>query len=81
MLSAVCFYRKAGTTEEKRALLRLLTDGQQQVFVATSALGLGVDRGSICYVFFLGQIQRLRDLVQQSGRTSRDGAPSKATII
>lgn len=81
MLGAVCFHREAGTTEEKRALLRLLTDGQQQVFVATSALGLGVDRGSIRHVFFLGQIRRLRDLVQQSGRAGRDGAPSKATII
>jgi superfamily II DNA helicase RecQ len=81
MLGAVCFHREAGTTEEKRALLHLLTDGQQQVFVATSALGLGVDRGSIRHVFFLGQIRRLRDLVQQSGRAGRDGAPSKATII
>jgi superfamily II DNA helicase RecQ len=81
MLGAVYFYCDAGTTEEKRALLRLLTDGQQQVFVATSALGLGVDRGSIRHVFFLGQIRRLRDLVQQSGRAGRDGAPSKATII
>jgi superfamily II DNA/RNA helicase len=81
MLGAVCFHREAGTMEEKRALLRLLTDGQQQVFVATSALGLGVDRGSIRHVFFLGQIRRLRDLVQQSGRAGRDGAPSKATIV
>ena len=62
-------------------LVRLLTDGQQQLFVATSALGLGIDRGSIRHVFFLGQIRRLRDLVQQSGRAGRDGAPSKATII
>jgi superfamily II DNA helicase RecQ len=81
MLSAVCFHCEAGTTEEKRALLRLLTDRQQQVFVATSALELGVDRGSIRHVFFLGQIRRLRDLVQQSGRAGRNSAPSKATII
>jgi superfamily II DNA helicase RecQ len=81
MLGAVCFHREAGTTEEKLALLRLLTDGLQQVFVATSALGLGVDRGSIRHVFFVGQIRRLRDLVQQSGRAGRDGAPSKATVI
>jgi superfamily II DNA helicase RecQ len=60
---------------------QLLTNRQQQGFVATSALGLGVDRGSIRHVFFLGQIRRLRDLVQQSGRAGRDGAPSKATII
>jgi hypothetical protein len=56
MLSVVYFYYKASTTEEKQALLRLLTDRQQQVFVAISALELGVNRGSICYVFFLEQI-------------------------
>jgi ATP-dependent helicase YprA (DUF1998 family) len=63
-------------TKEQYPLLRLLTDGQQQVFVATNALGLSVDRGSIRHVFFLGEIRRLRDLVQQSGRAGRDGAPS-----
>jgi superfamily II DNA helicase RecQ len=81
MLGAVCFHRETGTAEEKLALLRLLTNGLQQVFVATSALGLGIDRGSIRHVFFVGEIRRLRDLVQQSGRAGRDGAPSKATII
>jgi superfamily II DNA helicase RecQ len=81
MLGAVCFHREASTTEEKRALLRLLTDGQQQVFVATSALGLGVDCGSIRHVFFLGQIRRLRDLVQQSGRAGRDGAPTTRLML
>jgi len=47
--------------------LRQLTEGQEQVFVATSALGLGVDHGLIRVVLFVGQIRRLRDLVQQSG--------------
>jgi hypothetical protein len=35
----------------------------------------------IRHVFFVGQIRRLRDLVQQLGRAGRDGAPSKATIV
>jgi superfamily II DNA helicase RecQ len=81
MLGAVCFHRTVGTAEEKLELLHLLTDGRQQVFVATSAMGMGIDRGSIRHVFFVGQIRRLRDLVQQSGRAGRDGAPSKATVI
>jgi superfamily II DNA helicase RecQ len=81
MLGAVCFHRELGTTEEKLALLRQLTDGLQHVFVATSALGLGIDCSTIRHVLFVGQIRRLRDLVQQSGRAGRDGAPSKAPII
>jgi superfamily II DNA helicase RecQ len=81
MLGAVCFHRKSGTTEEKLALLRQLTNRRQHVFVATSALGLGINCSTIRHVLFVGQIRRLRDLVQQSGRAGQDGAPSKATII
>jgi superfamily II DNA helicase RecQ len=81
MLGAVCFHRETGTTEEKLALLRQLTGGLQQVFVAISALGLGIDCGTILHAFFVGRIRRLRDLVQQSGRAGRDGASSKATVI
>jgi superfamily II DNA helicase RecQ len=81
MLGAACYHREAGTPQEKLELLRQLTEGQQQVFVATSALALGVDHGLIRVVFFIGQIRTLRELVQQSGRAGRDGAPSKAVII
>jgi hypothetical protein len=72
MLGAVCFHRESSTAEEKLALLHQLTDGLQHVFVATSALGLGVDCSMIRHVFFVGQ---------QSGRAGRDGAPNRATII
>jgi superfamily II DNA helicase RecQ len=67
-LGAVCYHCKARTAEEKRKLLRQLTEGQQQVFVATSALGLGVDHSLIRVVLFAGRVRRLQDLVQQSGR-------------
>jgi superfamily II DNA or RNA helicase len=80
-LGAVCYHREAGTAEEKRKLLRQLTEGQQQVFVATSALGLGVDHGLIRVVLFAGRVRRLRDLVQQSGRAGRDGARSESIIV
>jgi superfamily II DNA helicase RecQ len=80
-LGAVCYYCEAGTAEEKYKLLRQLTEGQQQVFVATSALGLGVDYSLICVVLFAGQVRRLQDLVQQSGRAGQDGARSKSIIV
>ena len=81
ILGATCYHREAGTPEEKLKLLRQLTEGQQQVFVATSALGLGIDHGLIRVVFFVGQVRRLRDFVQQSGRAGRDGAASEAIIV
>jgi superfamily II DNA helicase RecQ len=51
------------------------------VFVAISALGLGVDYSLICVVLFAGQVRRLQDLVQQSGRAGWDGARSESIIV
>jgi superfamily II DNA helicase RecQ len=67
VLGAVCFHRTVGTTEDKLELLRLLTDGQQQVLVATSAMRIGIDCSSIRYVCSVVQIQQLQDLVQLLG--------------
>jgi superfamily II DNA helicase RecQ len=43
VLGCVYFYRNVGSSKEKGELVRQLTKGQQQVFTATNALGLGVD--------------------------------------
>jgi superfamily II DNA helicase RecQ len=43
VLGCVCFYCNVGSSKEKGELVRQLTEGWQQVFTATNALGLGVD--------------------------------------
>jgi len=58
-----------------------LTEGRQQVFTATNALGLGVNAPTIRVVIHVGVVRRLRDYAQESGRAGRDGAKSEAIIV
>lgn len=81
-LGAICYHRNAGTAEHKSGLLRPLKEPRgQRVFVATNALGLGVDAPTIRVVIHVGIIRRIRDYSQESGRAGRDGEPSEAIII
>ncbi|KIV98743.1 uncharacterized protein PV09_09495 [Verruconis gallopava] len=81
-LGAAVFHRNAGNKEYKSAVLHQLKgeDGQQ-VFTAINALGLGVDAPTIRVVIHVGQVRRLRDYSQESGRAGRDRAKSEAIIL
>jgi superfamily II DNA helicase RecQ len=81
MLGAVCYHREAGSEEEKRQMVQALRKGQQQVFTATNALGLGVDAAGVRAVIHIGVVRLVRDYVQESGRAGRDGSRSEAIII
>ncbi|KAK4170568.1 P-loop containing nucleoside triphosphate hydrolase protein, partial [Triangularia setosa] len=80
-LGALCYHRAVGNQEEKKAIVRQLTEGRQQVFTATNALGLGVDAPTIRVVIHVGMVRRLRDYAQESGRAGRDGGKSEAIIL
>jgi hypothetical protein len=56
MLGAICYHCEAGTEGEKRLMLRDLVMSRQQVFVAISALGLGVGHSTIRADLFFGLI-------------------------
>jgi len=81
VLNCVCYYREVGSRREKRELVMQLTSGQQQVFTATNALGLGVDAPTIRAVIHIGIIRLMRHYAQESGRAGRDGLPSEAIIM
>ncbi|KAF1925609.1 P-loop containing nucleoside triphosphate hydrolase protein, partial [Didymella exigua CBS 183.55] len=83
MLGAVCYHREVGTPEEKLEILRQLTEGTEHVFVATNALGLGIDRETVRAVLFAGSrnTQKMRDVVQMGGRAGRGGLPSEVIFI
>jgi hypothetical protein len=81
ILGCVCFHRNVGSKGEKAEILRQLTDGTQQVFTATNALGLGVDAPTIRVVVHVGRVRKLRDYAQESGRAGRDGWKSEAIIL
>ncbi|KAF2174793.1 P-loop containing nucleoside triphosphate hydrolase protein [Zopfia rhizophila CBS 207.26] len=81
MLKCVCYHRQVGSGSEKSELVRQLTEGRQQVFTATNALGLGVDAPTIRVVIHVGVVRKLRDYAQESGRAGRDGLKSEAIIL
>ncbi|UPX20284.1 uncharacterized protein EKO05_0010521 [Ascochyta rabiei] len=83
MLGAVCYHREVGTPEEKLEILRQLTEGTEHVFVATNALGLGIDRETVRAVLFAGSrnTQKMRDVVQMGGRAGRGRLPSEVIFI
>ncbi|KAJ9634930.1 hypothetical protein H2199_008794 [Coniosporium tulheliwenetii] len=77
---SVC-YREVGTKEKKRRILRRLTQGQEQVFTATNASGLGIDAPMIRVVIHVEIRQKMRDHMQESRRAGRDGLKSEAIIM
>ena len=81
VLGCVCYHREAGSRAEKGEMVRQLTEGRQQVFTATNALGLGVDAPTIRVVIHVGVVRRLRDYGQESGRAGRDGLKSEAILL
>lgn len=81
LLGCQAYHRNIGSEEEKRDILRQLVTGQQHVFTATNALGLGIDRGSIRVVMHVGVPRQMRAYAQESGRAGRDGLASEAIIM
>lgn len=80
MLSCEVFHSKVDTIEGKeRRLRRWMREGR--LVVATNALGLGVDVPDVRLVVYVGMSRRLRDYVQESGRTGRDGGRSEAVVV
>ena len=63
VLGCSAFHRTVGNEEEKREILRRLTQGEEQVFTATNALGLGIDAPTIRVVIHVGVREKMRDYV------------------
>ena len=80
-LGCQLFHREMGTEAEKREVVRRLTTGQQDVFVATNALGLGIDAPTIRVVIHMGVRRSMRDFVQESGRAGRDRQWSESIVM
>jgi len=80
-LGAICYHRKVGTDKEKDNIVNVLIEGEARVFVATNALGVGIDSPLIRVVIHVGRLHKLRDYAQESGRAGRDGSKSEAVIL
>ena len=81
VLGCRTYHRTVGSEDEKRKILRRLTEGREQVFTATNALGLGIDAPTIRVVVHVGIKEKMRDYAQESGRVGRDGLRSEAIMM
>jgi superfamily II DNA helicase RecQ len=81
VLDAVCFHREVGSAAKKKEIVRQLTSGEQHLFTATNALGLGVDAAHIRVVLHVGTVRQIRQYGQESGRAGRQGEASEAIIM
>ena len=70
-----------GNEEMKKKVLERMRQGDERVWVATNALGVGIDIPNIRVVIHVGVKRKVRDYVQESGRGGRDGQRSEGIIM
>jgi superfamily II DNA helicase RecQ len=80
-LDCFAYFREVGIEEKKRGILQSLIRSTYQVFVATNALGLGIDAPHIRVVIHIGVRSRMQDYAQESRRAGRDRQKSEAIIL
>jgi superfamily II DNA helicase RecQ len=80
-LGAVCYHRRVESKNNKAEQVRQLTKGQQQVFIATNALGLEIDQSTICVVIHNQPPKKMQDYAQETGRAGQGGQPSEAIVV
>ena len=81
MLPFVASYRGGYTIEERRRIETGLFDGSLLAVVATCALELGVDVGSLDVTLHLGFPGSFSSLWQQAGRAGRGGRSSLSILV
>ncbi|HEX4355448.1 MAG TPA: DEAD/DEAH box helicase [Polyangiales bacterium] len=74
-------YRGGYLPEERRAIERALRDGEIRCVVATNALELGIDIGSLDAVVCAGYPGTIAGLFQRFGRSGRRGAESLSLLV
>lgn len=81
VIARVMSYRGGYTPQDRRQIEREMFDGKLVGIVATSALELGVDIGSLDAVITVGFPYTIANLRQQSGRAGRRNKDSLSVLI
>ena len=81
ILDRTAYFREVGDHEHKQRLLDRLISSHEQVFTATNALGIGIDRASIRVVIYIGVPRSIASFAQESSRAGRDRLPSESIIM
>jgi DEAD/DEAH box helicase domain-containing protein len=79
--AAVCGYRGGYLPKLRREIERGLRRGEVRAVVATNALELGVDIGSLDVAILTGYPGSAASFFQQAGRAGRRGRPSLAVMV
>ncbi|MDR4054586.1 MAG: RecQ family ATP-dependent DNA helicase [Senegalimassilia sp.] len=77
---AALYHGKLGN-DEKRAAQEAFMSGRAPVMVATSVLGMGIDKPDVRYVVCCGMPLSVESYYQQIGRAGRDGKPGDTIML
>jgi len=77
----VLIYHGTLQSKTKEENLKLFINGLNYIMVSTNAFGMGIDKPDIRFVVNYSLPLSIEDLVQQSGRASRDNKIGKSVLI
>ncbi len=75
------FYHAGLDADERRTIEQWFFDSADGVLVATSAYGMGVDKGDIRTAVHLEPPPSMEAYLQEAGRAGRDGRPAEALLL
>ncbi|MBC1499479.1 ATP-dependent DNA helicase RecQ [Listeria weihenstephanensis] len=75
------FYHGDMSGEDRITIQQQFIQNQLHLICATSAFGMGIDKGDIRYVIHFHMPGDLEAYLQEIGRAGRDGAPSVAILL